>query len=206
MSADDALIDRLAAALRAGGAVVVPTDTVYGVAALPTAAGATMQLFALKDRSPDTPLTVLVADVAAARRVAGRWSERIERLVTRFWPGPLTVVLSRAADLTGWELGGDPTTIGVRVPDHELVRRLITRVGPIATTSANRHGLPTPETADQAAGSLAGAVALVADGGRLSGQASTVVDATTEEWTILRPGPISQADLDAANASGDRRG
>lgn len=198
---DAELLDRLEEALRAGEAVVLPTDTVYGVAALPTVPGATARLFALKDRRPDAPLAVLVADPAQARAVAGPLSPPAERLVEALWPGPLTLVLPRAEAARAWDLGGDPATIGVRCPDHALVRALAARVGPIATTSANRHGHPTPPTAAEAAAALTAPVAVVADGGPLPGAASTVVDVTGSEVAILRQGPIPAPHVHAVASS-----
>ena len=187
---DPELVDRLVAALEAGEPVVIPTDTVYGVAALPSVRGATARLYALKDRRPDVPLAVLVAGPADLHDVAAVVDDRTAALVERHWPGPLTVVVRRHPDRAGWDLGGDPTTIGVRSPDHPLVRAVAARTGPIATTSANRHGRPTPATAAEAAAALTGPVAVVADGGVLDGQASTVVDLTVEPWRVLRQGAL----------------
>lgn len=190
---DPALVEALVAALRAGDPVVVPTDTVYGLAALPSVPGATAGLFALKDRRPDTPLAVLVADVAAARDAAAAWTPSLDRLADRFWPGPLTLVVARGPAAGDWELGGDPGTIGLRCPAHALVRAVAAEAGPIATTSANAHGRPTPSTATAAAATLTGPVAVVADGGPLEGSASTVVDLTGPEPVLLREGPLPLA-------------
>ncbi|HYI61335.1 MAG TPA: L-threonylcarbamoyladenylate synthase [Acidimicrobiales bacterium] len=198
---DTELLDRLEGALRAGEPVVLPTDTVYGVAALPTVPGATDRLFALKDRRPGAPLAVLVADFAQAAAVAGPLPPPADRLARALWPGPLTLVLPRAEAVRAWALGGDNATIGVRCPDHRLVRALAARVGPIATTSANRHGQPTPATAAAAAAALTGPVAVVADGGTLAGAASTVVDATTPGLDVLREGPIPAARIRALASS-----
>jgi len=187
---DRELVDRLVAALEAGEPVVIPTDTVYGLAALPSVPGATGRLYALKDRRPDVPLAVLVAGPEALDEVAATVDPRVAALVSRHWPGPLTLVVRRRPALAVWDLGGDPATIGVRSPDHPLVRAVAERVGPIATTSANRHGQPTPATAAAAAASLAGPVAVVADGGPLDGTASTVLDVTGDPWRILRQGAV----------------
>lgn len=194
---DPGLVDELVAALLAGEPVVVPTDTVYGVAALPSVPGATERLYALKDRRPDVPLAVLCAgpEDLAALAAPGTLDERATALVRRHWPGALTVVVRRHADRAGWDLGGDPGTLGVRCPASPLVRAVAARTGPIATTSANRSGQPTPATATEAAASLTGPVAVVADGGRLDGTASTVVDLTAEPWRVLRPGSLTAAEL-----------
>lgn len=188
------LVDEIVAALRAGEAVVLPTDTVYGVAALPAVAGATARLRTLKERGADAPFAVLVADRAQAAEVA-ELPPRATRLADAHWPGPLTLVLPRTAAASRWDLGGDPSTIGIRSPDHPLIQAVARAAGPIATTSANRHGRPTPPTAAEAASALTGEVALTVDGGRLPGTASTVVDLTGPEPRTLREGPISAADL-----------
>jgi tRNA threonylcarbamoyl adenosine modification protein (Sua5/YciO/YrdC/YwlC family) len=184
------LVERLVVALQAGEPVVIPTDTVYGVAALPSVPGATARLYALKDRRPDVPLAVLVADAAALDGLAAGVDDRTAALVGAHWPGPLTIVVRRHPDLAGWDLGGDPGTVGVRCPGHDLVRAVAARTGPLATTSANRSGHPTPTTAAEAAASLTGPVAVVADGGVLAGEASTVVDLTTDPWRVLRQGAL----------------
>lgn len=192
------LVDRLVAALDAGEAVVLPTDTVYGVAARPDVPGATDRLYALKDRRPDVPLAVLLGDPTALADVAADVPPVAADLVARFWPGPLTLVLRRHPDRSGWELGGDPTTIGVRCPDAALVRAVARRTGPIATTSANRHGQPTPVDAAAAAGALVGPVAVVADTGPCTGVASTVVDLTVDPPVLLRVGALDAAALGLA--------
>jgi len=195
---DRELVDRLVAALEAGDPVVIPTDTVYGLAALPSVPGATSRLYALKDRRPDVPLAVLVAGPETLDEVSAASDPRVTALVRRHWPGPLTLVVRRRPALAVWDLGGDPGTIGVRSPDHPLVRAVAERVGPIATTSANRHGQPTPATAAAAAASLTGPVAVVADGGPRAGTASTVLDVTADPWRILRTGALTAADLGIA--------
>lgn len=187
---DPDLVDALCAALLAGEPVVVPTDTVYGVAALPSVAGATSRLYALKDRRPEVPLAVLVGSEAALDEVAVAVPDAIRPALAEHWPGALTVVVRRRPELAGWDLGGDPGTIGVRCPASSLVRAVASRVGPIATTSANRSGQPTPTTAAAAAASLTAPVAVVADGGELVGEASTVVDLTTTPWRVLRQGSV----------------
>lgn len=196
---DPSALDRAAAVLRAGSTVILPTDTVYGLAALPSVPGATDALFALKARSNDQPLAVLVAGVEQALTLLEPLVDRAGPAVTRWmadlWPGPLTLVLHRAPAAAGLALGSGAGTIGVRCPDHDFVRALAAKVGPIATTSANRHGEPTPGSAVGAAGSLAGPVGLIIDGGPAGTVASTVVDASVEPWRILRVGAIAPEHL-----------
>lgn len=181
--------------LRGGGTVVLPTDTVYGLAALASVPGATAQLFALKDRPADHPLAVLVAEVEQALTLCVAPSAPVRVWMAEVWPGPLTIVLERSHAARDLALGAGPDTIGVRCPSHGFVRELAARIGPLATTSANRSGQPTPVDARSAAASLAGAVDLVIDGGTAGTVASTVVDATTDPPRILRLGAVAAAAL-----------
>ena len=184
-----------AAALRTGGVVLVPTDTVYGLAALTP--DAEDDLFVLKGRPADRSVAVLVADRPAAESLASTVPPALAELMDRHWPGPLTVVLPRPPT-DGRRLGGNAETVGVRCPDHPWLRRLLGEVGPLATTSANRHAQPTPPRAadvlaglrsDPATGSEA-AIAVAIDGGPCAGAASTVVAWQDGERRILRRGPL----------------
>lgn len=198
---DDDMVEALVGALLAGEAVVLPTDTVYGLAANPAVEGATQRLYGLKDRRPDVPLAVLVGDPTDLDVVADDTSRQAWALAERFWPGALTLVVRRRPELATWNLGGDPATIGVRCPASDLVRAVARRTGPIATTSANRHGEPTPTTASAAAGSLTGPVAVIADAGPCAGTASTVVDLTGSAPRVRREGHITTAQVEAAIAT-----
>ncbi len=188
-------IDEVVEVLRAGGAVVLPTDTVYGLAVRADRPGAVDALAAIKDRAAEQPVAVLVATARQAEQV-GELPDWARPLAERWWPGPLTLVLRRREGLA-WDLGEPAATVGVRVPDHELVRALAAAVGPLATTSANRHGRPTPPGAKEAAAALAVPPDLVIDGGDCTGAASTVVDATGDGLVVLREGPITEAGLRA---------
>jgi L-threonylcarbamoyladenylate synthase len=188
-------VERAGEVLLAGGCVVLPTDTVYGVAALAAIPGAAARLFAAKERAEDHPLAVLVAGVDQALPLVASPSAEARQAMARHWPGPLTLVLRRAPEAEAMDLGGDVGTIGVRCPDHAFVRALAARVGPIATTSANRTGEPTPRTAQGATASLAVPPDLVVDGGPAGLVASTVVDASSQPWRILRVGALSETDL-----------
>ena len=182
-----------AAALRAGGVVLVPTDTVYGLAAL--SAAAVEDLFDLKGRPADRSIAVLVADRSAAESLAESVPAPLAELVNRHWPGPLTVVLPRR-QASGSRLGGDAETVGVRCPDHPWLRRLLAEVGPLAVTSANRHATPTPPEAAQVLAALlldpgtAATIAVAIDGGPCCGVASTVVAWRDGTLQVLRPGPL----------------
>lgn len=195
----DEVVERAAEVLRGGGVIVLPTDTVYGLAALPGDSSATERLFELKGRGSDAPLAVLCADVEQAAALAEPSIRRRLRAVgERWWPGPLTMVVPRATGIA-LSLGEPATTIGLRVPDHGLVHALATAVGPIAATSANRHGEATPTEAAEAAASLTGQVDLVLDGGRLDGSASTVIEATSSPWRVLRDGPVPAEEILSAS-------
>jgi L-threonylcarbamoyladenylate synthase len=182
---DPAALDLAVAALRAGEPIVVPTDTVYGLATLPSA---TSVLYALKGRPDSVPIAVLVESFDQAAAVV-EMNGVAARLARAFWPGPLTIVRPRL-DGAG--------TLAVRCPDHGFIHLLARRVGPLSVTSANRHGEATPPEARDAAASLAGDVALVVDGGACRGTASTVVDATEPELTVVRAGPITEEEIRAA--------
>lgn len=189
------VVELVLAALRAGGAVVLPTDTVYGLAALPGDRAATDRVFALKGRAARVPLAVLCASAGQALDLAAPTvDDAVHAVAERWWPGPLTLVVPRRAGV-GLHLGEPATTIGLRVPDDDLVRQLAAAVGPIAATSANRHGSPTPATATEALASLGPGVALVVDGGRLKATASTVIDTTERPWRALREGTIPAAEI-----------
>jgi L-threonylcarbamoyladenylate synthase len=190
---DAALVDEIVVVLRGGGVVVLPTDTVYGLAALPTSAAAVERVFALKGRRADVPLAVLCASGPQALDLAEPVDGAVE-VAHALWPGPLTLVLPRR-DGVDLHLGEPHHTIGLRVPAHDLVRAVAEQAGPIAATSANRHGEPTPPTAAGAAASLTAAPDLVVDGGTLEATASTVIDATTDPWTPLRHGPVDPAEV-----------
>jgi tRNA threonylcarbamoyl adenosine modification protein (Sua5/YciO/YrdC/YwlC family) len=194
---DERGVEAAVAALEAGEAVILPTDTVYGLAVALSVPGATKLLFALKDRPEGVPIAVLVASPAQAQELVEPPSPAVARVLDALWPGPLTVVLRRRADVHV-DIGGDGSTVGVRCPDHALLRRLADEVGPLATTSANRHGEPTPETASAAAAALTADVAVVIDGGPCRGIASTVVDGTDDALPVLRPGPITPEQVLAA--------
>lgn len=186
---------RIAEALRAGGAVVLPTDTLYGLAALATDPSATGRLFELKGRTAEVPLAVLCADAAQALALAEEpVSPSVQAVAERWWPGPLTLVVARQPGV-GLHLGQPESTVGLRVPDHSLVQAVARDVGPIAATSANRHGEPTPPTAAEVSEMLGPGVDLVVDGGELGDGGSTVIDATRRPWRILREGPIAAADI-----------
>ena len=255
----DGALRAAAEALQAGGVVAIPTDTVYGLAAVASHSEAVARLAEMKGRSASQPIAVLVADAAQAESLVGEISAAAATLMDAFWPGPLTIVLpvmegkAAVADVL---LGGNkqndadepartiigasnyslesqsrtrPTeaaakaTIGIRCPDHAWVRELASQVGPIAATSANQHGMPPSITAEEVVQAFSktdatavenvaenarskspqGSVpernlALVIDGGPSATSASTVIDCLSPQPKILREGPITRQQIDAA--------
>ena len=188
-----------AALLRAGELVAFPTDTVYGVGAVVWDAAAVARLYTAKLRALDKAIPVLLADAADLALIARAVPPAAIRLAERFWPGPLTLIVPALPAIpSGVTAGGD--TVAVRVPDHPLARALIRAAGaPLATTSANLSGQPSPITAAEVAAQLGDRIAVILDGGRCPGGVpSTLVDVTGEQPVILRPGPISLADIRAA--------
>lgn len=183
-------------ALTAAQVVGLPTDTVYGLAADPFRAGATDHLFAVKGRPRSVQVPVLVADVGQALSLAAGATGQARALMERWWPGALTLVLPRRPGLVA-DLGHDRSTVGVRCPDHPVPRALAARLGPLATTSANRHGQPPLTTAAAVDEELGSQVALVLDAGPCTGTPSTVVDCTGAEPRCLRHGRIPWAEVSA---------
>ena len=195
VSLDPHLIDRAVSILRDGGLVAYPTDTVYGLAALPTDDAAVNRLFAAKGRRPDQPTPLLIASPADLARVAQEVPHVATRLMQAFWPGGLTVVLRRHPDFHSLAVPGN--TVGVRVPDHEVPRELVRRLGsPITGTSANLAGGPDPLTAEDVRAQLGDRIDLIIDAGACrGGMPSTLVDCTSDPPRILREGPISREEL-----------
>jgi L-threonylcarbamoyladenylate synthase len=176
-------------ALREGDIVGVPTDTVYGLAADPWHSGAADRLFRVKGRPRSVELPVMVCDVDQALTLVTALPDSAMRLMKAFWPGALTLVLPRRPDVTA-DLGDEDATIGVRCPAHPVPLALCREIGPVATTSANRHGAPPMTAAAELAEGLNG-VAVVLDAGTCDCAASTVVDATGETPRLLREGAVA---------------
>ncbi|MDQ3915943.1 MAG: L-threonylcarbamoyladenylate synthase [Actinomycetota bacterium] len=176
-------LDDVAAALGEGAVAIIPTDTVYGVAAAPERATI---LFELKRRPIEKALPVLGADLAQLRRVAELGDVALD-LAARAWPGPLTLVVPRAAGFTA-DLGGtDDGTVAVRIPDHPTTLDLLRRTGPLAVTSANISGGRPATTCTAARGLWPGTACL--DGGTCDGRPSTIVGLVGEP-RVLREGAL----------------
>ena len=188
-------------ALRGGGIVALPTDTVYGIAVALDTPGGIEALFAAKHRPPERGIALLLADAAQAPTI-GQWPAAAATLAASFWPGGLTIVVRRRSDveLPAALTGGAPT-IGLRVPDHPAPRALAAAVGPLPTTSANRSGEPEAQEAVEIVAQLGDAIELVLDGGPArGGPASTVVDCSVDPPRVLRHGAISDGAIEAVLA------
>jgi L-threonylcarbamoyladenylate synthase len=178
--------------ISAGGVVVYPTDTFYGLGADPGNAAAVRKLFLIKGRQADQPILLLLHDAGEVRRWAAEISGRAEELMKQYWPGPLTLVFkARQGVISGLTAGTG--TIGLRVPGNALTRQLLAFLGTALTgTSANRAGGPSPRTAMEARDAVGGAADLVLDGGPTDGsRPSTVVDVSSGKVIVLREGAIT---------------
>ena len=175
--------------VQVGKLIVFPTDTLYGLACNPTNPAALRDIYAAKGRSTLKALPVLIGELAQLEQVVQNIPPQARRLMERFWPGALTLVLPKQVHLPS-ELTLYPG-LAVRMPNHPFALELLQALGPLAVTSANLSDQTNPQTAQEVYTQLAGRVDLILDGGKLKiGQASTIVDCTGAEPTLLRAGPI----------------
>jgi L-threonylcarbamoyladenylate synthase len=180
--------------LRMGGLVAFPTDTVYGVGALAFDARAVEAIYAAKERPNEKAIPVLLAGPEQLALVSMDLPPQARILADRFWPGAVTLVVPKHPDLPEAVSAG--ATVGVRVPDHPIALALLRLSGPLAVTSANLSGKPSPLTAMDVLQQLEGRIGLILDGGRVpGGVSSTVVDCTVPEIRVLREGPISERQI-----------
>jgi L-threonylcarbamoyladenylate synthase len=196
-AADPTAIAAAAQALAAGGLVAFPTETVYGLGADAGNGEAVARLFAAKGRPAFNPLIAHVPDLAAARPLA-RFDAAAARLAQRFWPGPLTLVLPKAAGCPVAELAtAGLDTIAVRVPDHAVARDLLVAFGrPVVAPSANRSGHVSPTTARHVLADLGGRIDLVLDGGPTPVGVESTIVACLGEPLLLRPGGLARAEIE----------
>ncbi|MFQ3648670.1 MAG: L-threonylcarbamoyladenylate synthase [Anaerolineae bacterium] len=187
---DAATITRAAQVIQAGGLVAFPTETVYGLGAHALNAEAVARIFHAKQRPTTDPLIVHLADAADLPPLVRAVPPIVDTLAARFWPGPLTLVLPRSAQVPDLVTAGQPT-VAVRVPSHPVAQALIRAAGPLAAPSANRFSRPSPTTADHVLADLAGRVDVVLDGGAAAiGVESTILDLTSDPPAVLRPGGV----------------
>jgi L-threonylcarbamoyladenylate synthase len=183
-------LDAAAAAIGRGELVLMPTDTVYGVAADAFTPPAVAALLAAKNRGRTMPVPVLIGEASTLVGLVTVVPPLATKLAEAFWPGGLTLVLEHAPSLA-WDLGDAEGTVAVRLPDDEVARDLLRRTGPLAVSSANRSGRPAATTADEAVAQLGPHAAVVLDGGPRAGSAaSTIVDCTVPAPRVLRVGAI----------------
>ncbi|APX32288.1 threonylcarbamoyl-AMP synthase [Brachybacterium sp. P6-10-X1] len=182
-------------AVRDGKLIVLPTDTVYGIGADAFTSDAVADLLEAKGRGRDVPPPVLIGDHAVLLALALDVPEYVERLAEEFWPGPLTLILNAQPSLT-WDLGETRGTVALRMPDDEIALDLLRRTGPLAVSSANRHGKSAALTVLDAATQLGDAVEEYLDGGTARlGTSSTIIDTTVEPAEIVREGSLSAEDI-----------
>jgi L-threonylcarbamoyladenylate synthase len=183
--------------LRGGGLVAFPTDTVYGLGALAFDDVAVKSIYTAKQRPGEKALPVLVGQTSDLERVASTIPAVARRLSSVFWPGPLTLVVPKNSDLPLSVAPG--ATVGIREPNHAAALELLREAGPMAVSSANISGLPSPRTAADVLRQLGERVALVLDGGLTPGGIpSTVLDCTQAKPVVLRAGPVTAAQIEAA--------
>ncbi|MDQ3669942.1 MAG: L-threonylcarbamoyladenylate synthase [Actinomycetota bacterium] len=188
-------VEEAIAAIRDGKLVLLPTDTVYGLACTPHRAEPVQALSTLKGRSPAQPIAIVASSVESLVECVPELSEESLARARRLLPGPYTLVLPNPARRFPWLSGASPQTIGVRVP--ELAGpgyHLLEAVGCVAATSANVHGGPDPRRLSDVPERLRGAVAVTLDGGDLPGTPSTVLDLTGREPRVLREGAVPAAE------------
>ncbi|MFT0858511.1 L-threonylcarbamoyladenylate synthase [Ancylobacter sp. G4_0304] len=193
LAADAAGIAEAARVLRAGGLVALPTETVYGLACDATDPVAVARLYAAKGRPSFNPLIAHVPDIEAAQRV-GDFSPEALALASRFWPGPLTLVVPAIPEATSELARAGHSSVAIRVPAHEVARAVLAAAGrPIAAPSANRSGHVSPTTAEHVLADLDGAIDLVLDAGPCAvGIESTILDCTISPPALLRPGGLAR--------------
>jgi L-threonylcarbamoyladenylate synthase len=196
--ASDAAVD----ALLSGKVIVVPTDTVYGLAAVPHDAGAVQRIFLAKGRPEQLHLPVLASSLDQVQELGVELSVSASALADRWWPGPLTMALGFRGGSTrpSWLVGRDE--VAVRIPAHAFLLGVIEQTGVLVVTSANQHGSATPPSADEVANVLAPHVHMVIDGGTLDATPSTLVNLHgTGPGTVERTGAISTESILATLAS-----
>lgn len=192
VAVDDHL-EAVAAVLRRGGVAGVPTDTVYGIACRPDDGAALDRVYAIK-RRPEGLEVGLLAAAAGDLEPLASMTPAARRLAAAHWPGALSLVVPAVPE-RGLAVPRRGRSLMVRVPDHPLLRELLRRTGPLAVTSANRHGEPPCATAAEVAARLDGELDALLDGGHGGGRASTIIDCTQDPPRVLRAGPLTLPEL-----------
>ncbi|WP_175956063.1 L-threonylcarbamoyladenylate synthase [Schaalia sp. Marseille-Q2122] len=188
----------LAALVRGGGVIVVPTDTVYGIGTIATKPESITRLLAAKGRDRQMPPPVLVPSTASIDELCVNVPEAAYRLAQAYWPGGLTLILEARPDL-GWDLGDTKGTLAVRMPDHEATLALLEATGPMAVTSANTTGNPPALSIEEARDYFADRVDAYVDGGPSAvGRASSIIDLAHGQARAVRVGALSLEELSEA--------
>ena len=191
-------IDQAVLAIRKGDVVLVPTETVYGLACDATSIAAVQKIFELKQRPDNVSLPVMVesTDKALSLTENLECADRLLKLGSKFWPGPLTIVVPLGLDSKLLPFRKQ-SSIGIRCPGHNLLLNLLAETGPLAVTSANLHGDKPVETPEEAKAIFNNQITYI-DGGRCQGKPSTVVSVLDKEPILLREGPISLGEIKSA--------
>lgn len=194
----DLTIEEAAALLAAGEVIAFPTETVYGLGADATNAAAIAKIFTAKGRPGDNPLIVHIGTTEQLPQVVSEIPDTARKLMDAFWPGPLTIILPKQPEIAENATAG-LSSVGVRIPAHPVALSLLNTVKrPIAAPSANVSGRPSPTQARHVAEDLSGKIAGILDGGATDiGLESTVLDCTSIPPTILRPGGVTRAQMEA---------
>lgn len=196
-------VEAAATAISKGELVVLPTDTVYCIAADAFDKDSVARLLAAKGRGRDMPPPVLISSPLTADGLARELSQAARVLMEKFWPGPLTVVAHQQRSLQ-WDLGDTRGTVAIRMPDHEVALAILERTGPLAVSSANTTGQPAATSVQAAEHMLSAEVEVFVDGGETPGaEASTIIDATVDPPRVLRHGALSVETLNEALAELD---
>ena len=187
-------IQQALAVLKNGGILAFPTDTVYGLGALAFDSAAIESIYVAKDRPIEKAIPILIGDLSNLDQIADNIPDMALRFAARFWPGPLTCIVPKKQTLP--PAISATFTVAVRIPNHADALALLRAAGPMAVTSANISGQPSPSTAEEVYAQLNSRIPLILDGGKTPGGVpSTLVDCTGNEPIILREGPISLAEL-----------
>jgi L-threonylcarbamoyladenylate synthase len=190
-----AVVEQAASLVRTGELVIYPTDTLYALGGRALDPEPSRKVRTAKGREDRKPLPLVAADAAQARRLCAAWPATADRLATRFWPGPLTLVLRARAEVPG-EVTAGTGTVAVRVPGSALTRMLCQAAGgALVSTSANRSGAPAPRTCAEAVAGVGAFAALALDGGPGQPRSSTIVDLSGGVPRLLREGPVPWADV-----------
>lgn len=195
-------LEEAASVVRRGGVLAMPTESFYALGASPFYEEAVRRLCRIKGRAGDKPLLVLIADLAQLDSLVSDVTRGASALVSRFWPGPLTIIFPAAPSLPLGVTAGTGT-VGVRQPADPILQSLVRRVGPLTGTSANRSGKPPATTADEVQAALGSELDLILDGGPTAAGLPSSLVQTVGSIRLLREGPVSRGQIEQALAAVD---